>query len=591
MQFRRWRIVGLIISTLALGGGCGLEDGSRVDGTQGRVKSVPRNRTLIMDCSENNTCAGQIIDYDSFNPFIPGAISRTGYNFMYEPLFFFNAYEPDSEVIPWIGESFQFNADYTEIIVKVRPGVEWSDGMPWTAHDFVFTINMLKAHVPQLSYSTDMETWVETAVAVDSLTARIKLKASNPRFLSSYFIHSGDQGVVILPEHIWRDKDPLTFSNFDKALGWPVTTGPYYLSLSEPSQRIWDIRPDWWAAKIGFQVLPQVERVIFLPYMEEVKRVQNLIANNIDTSLELRPSNIISVLKKNPNVSTWTGREPPYSYITWWPISLGFNNLEAPFNDKEIRWAINYAIDRRQLVEIGWQNSGDWTLLPLPDVPQMKPYMEAGESLARAMGVDQFDLLQSAQIMQRKGWERGTDGFWQKDGEVFSFVIDIIPHFQDLVPIVVEQLKKAGFDVGFRMTSDTVSRIIQGKALAFMWGNFSSMRDPYFVMRSYHSRFVVPTGQSAEQHWRWENDEYDALIDQMGRTAPEDTAMLGIYTKAMQVWLDELPSVPLVQWPHRIAHNETYWTNWPSAKQPYINSAYWSRTWLLVLLNLKPVQG
>jgi len=54
--------------------------------------------------------------------------------------------------------------------------------------------------------------------------------------------------------------------------------------------------------------------------------------------------------------------------------------------------------------------------------------------------------------------------------------------------------------------------------------------------------------------------------------------------------LQELPSIPLVQWPHRIAHNETYWTNWPSEENPYINSAYWSRTWLLVLLNLEAVQ-
>ena len=38
-------------------------------------------------------------------------------------------------------------------------------------------------------------------------------------------------------------------------------------------------------------------------------------------------------------------------------------------------------------------------------------------------------------------------------------------------------------------------------------------------------------------------------------------------------------------------HNETYWTNWPTAQDPYINSAYWHRTWLLVLLEVEPVQS
>ena len=228
------------------------------------LKKVPRNRTLIMDCAEANSCSGQIQDYNSFNPFIPGSISRIGFNFLYEPLYFFNAYEENSELIPWIAESHRFNEDYTELVVKIRPGVEWSDGHPWSAHDFVFTINMLVEHTPQLVYSTDMATWVEEAVALDSLTARVTLKAPNPRFLFSYFVHSGDQGCPIVPKHIWEDKDPLTFANFDLQKGWPVLTGPYRIARSEPAQRIWDLREGWWAEKLGFQELPQVERLIYL---------------------------------------------------------------------------------------------------------------------------------------------------------------------------------------------------------------------------------------------------------------------------------------------------------------------------------------
>ena len=56
-------------------------------GDEGALKKVPRNRTLIMDCSEANTCSGQIQDYNSFNPH-PRRHSRIGYNFLYEPLYF-----------------------------------------------------------------------------------------------------------------------------------------------------------------------------------------------------------------------------------------------------------------------------------------------------------------------------------------------------------------------------------------------------------------------------------------------------------------------------------------------------------------------
>ena len=74
----------------------------------------------------------------------------------------------------------------------------------------------------------------------------------------------------------------------------------------------------------------------------------------------------------------------------------------------------------------------------------------------------------------------------------------------------------------------------------------------------------------------------------MGQTAPGTPELHKLFREAMEIWLEDLPSIPLVQWYHRIPYNETYWTNWPSADNPYINSAYWHKTWLLVLLNLKP---
>ena len=553
------------------------------------LRQVPRNRTLIVDCAENNTCGGQIQDYNTFNPFVPGGISRIGYQFLYEPLYFFNGYKADAEPLPWIATGHQFNADYTEVVVDIRPGVEWSDGQPWTAHDFVFTVNMLKEHAPNLVFSTDMETWVQEAVALDSLTAKIVLKSPNPRFLFSYFTHNHGNGVPIVPKHIWEGQDPLRFANYDLASGWPVVTGPYRMALSEPAQRIWDLRPDWWAAKIGFHALPQVERLIFLPYMEEHQRVQNLLANKLDTCLELRPSNIITLLEQHDKMSTWTGREPPYSYMTPWAITLGFNNMEAPFDDPEIRRAINFAINREQLVEIGWQNSGDYALLPLPDVPQMQPYFAAAADLVARYEIGVHDTARTATIMSRKGWARGPDGFWMKDSETFSLVIDIFAHFQDLTPILVAQLQAAGFDASFRMTSDYISRMAQGEARAFMFGNLSSMRDPYQVLSHYHSRFAKPTGETAEHYWRWQNADFDTLVDRMAQTPNDDPAMMAIYRQAIAIWLAELPAIPLVQWPHRIPVNETYWTGWPSAENPYMNTSYWARSWLLVLLNLRPV--
>ena len=169
--------------------------------------------------------------------------------------------------------------------------------------------------------------------------------------------------------------------------------------------------------------------------------------------------------------------------------------------------------------------------------------------------------------------------------------MDIFSIFNDLAPVLVAQLEQAGIDADFRMTPDAYTRMAQGTARAFIMGNGGSVRDPYFTMRRYHSRFVQPTGTHAEIFWRWSNPDYDSLVDKMGQTSPDDPKLQDLFREAMEIWLSELPSIPLVQWYHRIPHNETYWKNWPTAENPYINSAYWHNTWLLVLLGLEPTQG
>jgi peptide/nickel transport system substrate-binding protein len=557
----------------------------------GELRKVPRNRTLIMDCVDYNNCAGQIKDYASFNPYIPGQASRTGYQFVYEPLYFYNAYGAQDTLIPWIAQSHQYNADYTEVVVKIRPGVKWSDGHPWTAHDLVFTIDMLKDRAPLLLFSTDMKNWVREAVAMDDLTARITLTAPNPRFIFSYFAHNFDNGVPIVPKHIWEGQNPEQFTNFDASRDWPVVSGPYQLALSVPEQRIWDLRKDWWASESGFSPLPQVERIIFLPYLEDAKRVQNLIANLMDTCVDMRPPNIKSALDGNPSLTTWSGRDLPHGYLDWWPVCLGFNNLEAPFSDPQVRWAIDHAIDRRQLIEVGWQGSGSYSLLPFPDFPPLRKYTGQIQDLLERYPVGKYDPQESARIMQARGYARDGEGFWVKGGQRVRVLIEIAPIFQDLTPVLVAQLQKAGFDAGFRNTSDYYDRWTQGTAMAFLFGNGGAVRDPYFTLRLYHSRFVRPTGTATESFWRWSNPEFDRIVDEMNGTDPEDPKNQALFRQAMEVWLRELPSIPLVQWYHRVPHNQTYWTHWPSAENPYINTAYWHRTFLLVLLHLKPTQG
>ena len=246
---------------------------------------------------------------------------------------------------------------------------------------------------------------------------------------------------------------------------------------------------------------------------------------------------------------------------------------------------------RRALtLEIGMQNAGDFTVLPFPDFPALKQYTDGTKALLQRYPVDDFDRQKTAQIMQLKGWVKDDEGFWAEDGKRFKIVIEIFAFMMDFAPVLVEQLRQAGFDATFRSTSDSYTRMSSGHAQAFIFGHGGSVRDPYFTLRLYHSQFVQPTGSSTPNFWRWKNAEFDRIVDEMGKTDPADSQLAVLFHEALEVWLPNLPAVPLLQFYHRIPHNQTYWKNWPSETNPYINTAYWHRTFLLLLLGLQPAQ-
>ena len=121
-------------------------------------------------------------------------------------------------------------------------------------------------------------------------------------------------------------------------------------------------------------------------------------------------------------------------------------------------------------------------------------------------------------------------------------------------------------------------------------GNGGSVRDPYFTLR--------PLPQPLRPAHRHGYSIFLALAQRglrplgrsHGQIAPDDPALVPLFRQALEIWLAELPAIPLLQWFHRIPHNQTYWTNWPSAENPYMNSAYWVRSFLIVLLGLEPTQ-
>jgi peptide/nickel transport system substrate-binding protein len=557
-----------------------------------QVAEVPRNRTLIM-AGLGGEDVGGFTDVDNFNAFQPG-LSRSGfYQAATEGLFYYNMLS--DEFIPWLATGYQYNPDYTQLTINLRPGVEWSDGQPFTARDVVFTLGLLQSHADLNPAASDIQRLVAAAQAPDDMTVQINLTGPAPRFHWDYMTFRADIGVPIVPQHIWEGQDPTSFKNYDPSKGWPVGTGPYKLVSTDVQQKVWDVRSDWWAAKTGFHQPPEVTRLIFLPGMNEITMAQMMIANQIDMAFSFTPANLKLVQSQNPNVITHYDR-PPYGYMDWWPIGLGFNTTVKPFDDPDVRWAMSYAIDRNEIVQYAFQGYSETAALPFPPYPGLQPYMDNVADLLGQYPTLTTDLSQTDALMTRKGFTKNADGIWaDSSGQKVSFQIITFPQHPSatpVAPIVTQQLKKAGFDASFLLPADFVNRITSGDAVAFLWGHGGAMKDPYKTLDLYNIRYVKPTGTPIyfTNIYRWSNQEFSDLVDQMGKLPEADPGVMPLWRQAMQIWLPQLPDIPLIQTVISLPMNQTYWTNYPTGDRPYIHEGFWHRTGLFIFLNLKPTQ-
>jgi peptide/nickel transport system substrate-binding protein len=490
----------------------------------------------------------------------------------------------------WLAESHEFTSDFKRLTIKTRPGITWSDGAPFGAEDVAYTLNTLRDLGPKVRWGVDVQQAVENAAAKDANTVVIDFKIPAPRFFF-FMTYKYDIGVYIVPKHIFEGQDWTTFKHFDLGKKWPVTTGPWQVADASQQQKVFDRRPTWWAAERNLAPLPAVERNISLPFAGEQQVAQALITNQLDAGNALQPATFPTVFRQNLKIITHTGQKSPYGYMDWWPISLYVNNERPPFDDKDVRWALSYYLDRPQLIEVGYLGANTPSKLPMPPYPPLLPYFDAVKDLLAKYDTNEFAPKKGDSLLAAKGFKKGGDGFWT-DAEGKHLAVNIIGFGaagSAIGPVLVEMLKRHGIDSGLALPPDFDSRFQKGEYDAAIYGHGGSVNEPYATLRLYQGASIAVPGAHQANFARWKNAEYDKLVDEAYGIAPDDTKrLIDIWRRAMEIWLPELPDIQLVQNYHRIPWNTTYWKHWPTEQDPYVNGAHWHLTFAIVLWSLQP---
>ena len=103
---------------------------------------IPRNRQLILlwGGAGGVGSAGRYTDHDIWSPYNPGTSHQNGTGILHEPLAFYSAF--NDQEYPWLAESWDYSADFTQLTINLREGITWSDGEPFGAHDVAYTLKL-----------------------------------------------------------------------------------------------------------------------------------------------------------------------------------------------------------------------------------------------------------------------------------------------------------------------------------------------------------------------------------------------------------------------------------------------------------------
>ena len=545
----------------------------------------PRNRTMILVWAGRE---GRWVDYELWNPYSIGSNHQNGPNLIYEPLAFYSAFA--DKWYMWLAESYVFSPDYMQLTIKTRPGIKWSDGVAFSAEDVAYTLNALRDLGPKVRWGVDVNQAVKEARATDANTVVVDFKIPSPRFFF-FMTYKYDIGVYIVPKHIFQGQDWTTFKNFDLEKGWPISTGPWKVTIASPQQKVFDRRDTWWAADAKLAPMPQVLRNIWLPTAGEQQTAQLLITNQIDAGTGMQAATFPTVFRGNPKVITHSGQKPPFGYRDWWPLSLYVNNERPPFDDKAVRWALSHYIDRQQIIDVAYLGASEVSPLPMPDYEPLRPYKDAIKDLLVKYDTLAYDPKKGDALLQGRGYKKGADGVWA-DAQGKRLVLEVMGTGGTgpaIGPVLTEMLKRNGVEATLLLPPDFDDRFQKGQYSGAIYGHGGSVNEPYNTLKLYQSASIAVPGAHQANFSKWKNAEYDKLCDEMFGVPPTEIEKLKvIYRKAMEIWLPDLPDIQLVQLHHRIPYNTTYWKNWPTADNAYVNGAHWHLTFPMVLWNLQP---
>jgi peptide/nickel transport system substrate-binding protein len=443
--------------------------------------------------------------------------------------------------------------DDVTLEVQLREGVLFHDGEEMTADDVVYTFdriiqeNAIEYPEPHTSPRKGLIAPLESIEKIDDYTVHMHFSGPWPPAMQ-LLVHQ-----QIVPQHY------LETVGTEGLVNQPVGAGPFrFVEAGSGLEEIVLERFDdyYGGAPTLEPVGPAcVDRVVFRVIPEASTRVAALLAGEVDI-IQLVPPDLIATLEGNPDiqVKTAAGTQPKW---------LELNVNQPPFDDVNVRKALNFAVDKQLIIDAIY--NGRAVALPGP----LSPY---NNFVNQSLTPYPYDPEQALALLQEAGWtDSDRDGVLDRDGNPFTFTIDTLEEWRDLAEAVAAQLQEIGLDANVRFWEYSVvqPQLLAGERMAYLddWGD--SAFDPVGHFEAKWHGLVADTPYGRGNFSGYNNERVNELIQQ-GETTPDPAARQAIYDEAQQLVYDEAPAVFLIL-PEETEAASTRVQNWDPASDSRVN--------------------
>lgn len=508
----------------------------------------------------------------NFNPLTTAAAARwptlAG---VYEPLFVFNSVK--SEYVPWLGLDWTWSEDSRTVRVTTREGVLWSDGRPFSAHDVVFTFELLHAHAAL--DRGGVWGFLEGVRAPDDRTVEFVFQR--------VYIPGFDDlaGQPIVPAHVWKEiEDPVAFPNEN-----PVATGPF-TEVRVFQNQVYELgrNPRYWQ-----EGKPYLDGLRFPSYPSNDRANLALVFGEAEWA-----GNFVPAIDR-----VFVERDPE-NHGYWFPLTgscifLYANTTRAPFDDPRVRQALSLGIDRELLVEVALYRYTQ---------PAHATGLSDGFASWRDPGIGSewvhFDAEAANRLLDEAGFARGPEG-WRllPDGRIWDYQILTVSGWSDWVRAC--QVIARGFEaLGIRASVRTYDfgawfqAVQEGEFDLSLGWSFEGATPYAFYRWLMSSATVRPVGEASAGNWhRYASAAADSALARFERE-PDREAQRMLSWELQRTFVREAPAIPLYPNPSWAEYNTRRFRGFPSRENPYADPSpnkFGRGECLLVLTELRPVRG